>query len=264
MPLTVNPIADTPTVTLPALQTTTTEGAALLWQGITVTAAPGDGDDPLSIFMNVAQGTLTLASTAGLTITSDGSNGTVLVSGSQQDLNAALASGVTYTPNSGYTGVDTLEVVGNATETNGNAASTQQQLVGLAINPADPIVVPHGGTTDIPGPTSSTVTFAGATGTLVLDASQSFTGQISGFGGQDAIDLTDISSGASSTLGYSPNADNTGGTLTVSGGVHTANIALIGSYMAASFAAASDGHGGTLVTDPPAANQPALLTSQHS
>ena len=42
---------------------------------------------------------------------------------------------------------------------------------------------------------------------------------------------------------------NTGGTLTVSDGTHTASLALIGNYTASSFAISSDGHGGTLIAD---------------
>jgi hypothetical protein len=42
-------------------------------------------------------------------------------------------------------------------------------------------------------------------------------------------------------------------TLHVTDGTHTANIALMGNYMASTFVASSDGRGGTLVVDPPAA-----------
>ena len=56
---------------------------------------------------------------------------------------------------------------------------------------------------------------------------------------------------------------NTGGTLSVTDSTHTANIALLGNYMASSFVPSSDGHGGTLVTDPPANQQP-LLTHPHA
>jgi hypothetical protein len=38
------------------------------------------------------------------------------------------------------------------------------------------------------------------------------------------------------------------GALSVGDGAHAANVALLGSYMASSFAMASDGHGGTLIT----------------
>jgi hypothetical protein len=44
--------------------------------------------------------------------------------------------------------------------------------------------------------------------------------------------------------------DASGGTLNVSDGTHSANIALLGNYFASTFTATSDGHGGTAVTDP--------------
>ena len=72
------------------------------------------------------------------------------------------------------------------------------------------------------------------------------------------IDLPNIAFGAQTTLAYSENAAGTGGTLTVNDGRHAASIALLGNYMAASFVAAPDGHGGTLVTDPQPGQQPQL------
>jgi len=51
-------------------------------------------------------------------------------------------------------------------------------------------------------------------------------------------------------LAYSANSDNTGGTLTVSDGLHAQSLALFGQYSAASFVMAGDGHGGTVITDP--------------
>ena len=38
--------------------------------------------------------------------------------------------------------------------------------------------------------------------------------------------------------------------LSVSDSAHSANIALLGNYLASTFTTASDGHGGTAVTDP--------------
>ena len=90
------------------------------------------------------------------------------------------------------------------------------------------------------------MTFAGPTGTLRLDESWGFTGKVASFRGQDFIDLADITFGAQTTLGYSGNG--AGGTLKVGDGIHSARIALLGTYMASSFAAASDGHGGTLIS----------------
>jgi hypothetical protein len=102
-----------------------------------------------------------------------------------------------------------------------------------------------------------TDTFAGKGGTLVLDLASDFAGKISGFGGQDRIDLADIGFGAQTTLGYSANG-NGGGTLTVSDAGHIAKIALLGNYMASSFAVASDGHGGTLIEAAASTSQNAL------
>jgi hypothetical protein len=64
--------------------------------------------------------------------------------------------------------------------------------------------------------------------------------------------------------GYTPNNGNSGGVLTVSDGVHTADIALLGQYAASSFVTASDGHGGTLITDPLALAAQTQLTPPHA
>ena len=109
---------------------------------------------------------------------------------------------------------------------------------------SDPPAVAAGETITLGSAYAGKVDFLGDTGTLKLEDSSSFAGTVVGLHGQDAIDLADIGFGASSTLGYSANADNSGGTLSVGDGTHMANIALLGSYMASSFAAASDGHGG--------------------
>jgi hypothetical protein len=69
--------------------------------------------------------------------------------------------------------------------------------------------------------------------------------------------------GASTTLGYSANGAGTGGMLSINDGSNSANIALLCNYIAGSFVAANDGHGGTVITDPAtiASNQPQLTQS---
>jgi hypothetical protein len=125
-------------------------------------------------------------------------------------------------------------------------------------------VVANGATLEIKTATSAGAIFSGAQGTLQLDRSLAFTGYISAFRGQDRIDLRDVAFSAQTTLGYTTtsfNADNsdpTGGTLSVSDGTHTANLALLGNYTVSSFVLSSDGNGGTLVTDPPAIQQTTL------
>ena len=125
-----------------------------------------------------------------------------------------------------------------------------------------PVTVNNGAAVDLSAPSAAAVTFAGSSGTLQLDQSRAFSGTISGVGGQDQLDLTDIAFSANATLGYAANSGNSGGALIVSDGVHTANIALLGSYMASSFVTASDGHGGTLVSEAAQASSQMMLLAQ--
>ena len=119
-----------------------------------------------------------------------------------------------------------------------------------------------GETLEVASPFSGSVTFAGASGTLKLDNSSSFAGTVAGMTGQDTIDFADMDP----TKVQQPtfNGNSTGGTLNVTDGTHSANIALLGNYMASVFVASSDGHGGTSVIDPPALGgvQP-LVTPPH-
>ena len=109
------------------------------------------------------------------------------------------------------------------------------------------------------------MTFAASTGTLQLDSSSSFSGTVAGMSDQDILDLRDVNPAsvqAPTFLGSS-----SGGTLTVTDGTHSANIALLGNYLASSFVTSSDGHGGTNIVDPvlSSANQHLALTQpQHA
>jgi hypothetical protein len=112
------------------------------------------------------------------------------------------------------------------------------------------LVIPAGETVELDSAYSGTISFAGGTGTLKIDHSSSFSGTIAGqLAIGDVIDLADITAGANAHISYSGN--NSPGTLSVSDGTHIANIALDGIYSLANFTASSDGHGGTLVIDPP-------------
>jgi len=104
----------------------------------------------------------------------------------------------------------------------------------------------------------------GTGGTLVVDPpiSGSLTPDADR-GTASGIDLSEISFGANTTLAYAANKGNTGGTLTVSDGLHAQRLALLGQYMASGFSMASDGHGGTLITDP-ALTQQSHLTLPHT
>ncbi|MET3843466.1 VCBS repeat-containing protein [Bradyrhizobium sp. OAE829] len=93
------------------------------------------------------------------------------------------------------------------------------------------------------------VTFAAeATGTLKLGDSFDFSGMVSGFNEDDHFDLVDVTFGESTSVSYVENTEETGGTLTVTDGVHTANISLLGDYSADGFAFSADDTTGTLLS----------------
>jgi hypothetical protein len=113
--------------------------------------------------------------------------------------------------------------------------------------------------------TPGNVQFAAGTGTLQLDDAQHFAGLISGLSGQDVLDLADIGFSPNMSLGYAANTNNSGGNLTVNDGTHMASLALLGNYMASSFVASSDGHGGTFIElSQIASYQQSVLTHPHA
>jgi hypothetical protein len=116
-----------------------------------------------------------------------------------------------------------------------------------------------GASLELTGADSGSITFSGSPGTLILDHSSSFTGTILNLTGNgkastsDQIDLRDIAFGAGTTVSYVGNSS--GGILTISDAQnHTANLSLVGNYTNSTFTLSSDGHGGTLVIDPPKEN----------
>jgi hypothetical protein len=90
-------------------------------------AASGTSD---SLTVTVIHGKLNLATTSGLTFTS-GANGTssMTVKGTLANLNAAL-NGLVYTPTSGYTGNDFLNIT--VADSGDNLSGTGQVLISIA------------------------------------------------------------------------------------------------------------------------------------
>ena len=116
--------------------------------------------------------------------------------------------------------------------------------------------VPAGGTLEVSGGADfSPVEFMGPTGTLILDNSSSFGGQLQNFTGNgnlsssDHVDLKDIAFGPGTAVGYF--GTSTDGTLAVIDAQnHTAYLWLAGDYTNSTFTLSSDGSGGTTVIDP--------------
>ncbi len=94
-----------PTLTVPAQDLAVSEDNVLTITDVSV--SDNDGD-PLSVTLDVTNGTITLAQTTNLTVSGDGS-GSVTLSGDAADINDAL-SGMTYSPASDFNGADALAI----------------------------------------------------------------------------------------------------------------------------------------------------------
>ncbi|HET6185231.1 MAG TPA: hypothetical protein VFA03_16770 [Acetobacteraceae bacterium] len=116
------------------------------------------------------------------------------------------------------------------------------------------------GTLAVSGQEADPVWFIGASGELILSQPALMSGQISGFTGADLIDLTNVGT-AGLSLSYASNGNS--GVLTVrSGTVVMASLQFLGAYVTQNFTFMPDGHGGTLIEDPPA--PAALIFNGHS
>ena len=170
-----------------------------------------------------------------------------------QTLEVAVNDGTTgtWSPISFFTATTTAAHHTHAANSGG--ISSAAEAVGTATNLAMLQPILGGATLEVPSADAGSVTFAGATGTLLLDDSSSFTGTVAGMTGQDTLDFRNIHFTAFERPTYA--GISAGGTLTVSDGTHAANIALSGNYTSSTFVASSDGHGGTsVVSSPTAAN----------
>ncbi len=104
----VTPVNDAPSNTVPGAQTTTEDTNLVFSAGnsnqISIRDPDGSGST-VEITLSVTNGTLTLASTSGLTfVRGDGtSDSSMTIRGTVTNLNTAL-NGLTYTPNSQYSG----------------------------------------------------------------------------------------------------------------------------------------------------------------
>ncbi len=116
-------INDAPVNTVPGAQSTAA-AADLVLSGADGNALsiadPDAGGNDIQVTLSVANGVLTLASTAGLASATGAGTGTLILTGTLAAINAALATGVTYSPAAGFVGADTLTM---ATDDQGNTGS---------------------------------------------------------------------------------------------------------------------------------------------
>jgi fibronectin-binding autotransporter adhesin len=255
------------------LQGTATSDTVEAGGTLVVSGSGGRGSTGFATFDTVGSGGTVVITGSGGWARFDrvGSGGTEVVSGGGMSESAIISSGGELVASSGGTewgatvngGVEVVASGGSAS--NDTIDSGGHEVIQSGGAAAVGILT---GTVEVTGGGDQVgVGFmSGGTGTLLLDASTSFHGLVAGFGTGDQIDLKDVAFVAttnkgqkSHVLSYTSASGFGSGTLTVTDGVHTANIQLLGSYIASEFAAASDGHGGTLITFTP----PYLATGGH-
>jgi len=181
----------------------------------------------------------------------------VMSSGGESLATNVLAGGLQYVLSGGTASGTSVINAGNEQILSGGTA------VSTTVSGGGFLVVSAGGTINgatIAGATmeiqsggltgANPITYSGGAA-LVLDASANFNGTIANFKTGDFLDLKDIAFGSSTSMNFVEAGNNLSGTLSVTDGSHTAHITLLGSYTPSQFTSASDGHGGTVITDPP-------------
>jgi fibronectin-binding autotransporter adhesin len=127
----------------------------------------------------------------------------------------------------------TIEITGGTLKISGSVDSSVGQSGSIQID--------AGAGLDLAGSDTQNIVFSGAGGELKIET-PGFAGSISGLGATDTIDL--------STIGYGPDTTGTykGGVLTITDGVHSISMTLVGDYSNAHFAGSADANGDTLIT----------------
>ena len=194
-------------------------------------------------------------------------NGHWFVNGVAQGSNQEIVVNASQLPQVTYhagTGTDTLYVRANDGLQWGAWANVTIPFTASGGTQPGSVTVPAGGGVEIATAASSTnASFASNTGTLKLDDLQHYTGTVAGLVGQDALDLADINYATVQTPTYL-NQTSSGETVRVTDGTHTANIALLGNYMASVFTTSPDGNGGTNIVDPPILGGQPVIAPPHA
>lgn len=113
-----NDLLAAPVNTVPGAQTIAEDNTLTFGAGKIISIADDDGTVQ-SVSISVAHGTLSLTSTAGLTVSGDGTSSFSITAGTIVNINAAL-NGLIYRPTANYAGTDTLTIItsdGSTTDT---------------------------------------------------------------------------------------------------------------------------------------------------
>ncbi len=221
IPITVS--GSPPTIAAPSTANLNENGSFNFASTISVTDSTASGTSD-SLALSVNEGRLVLSSTAGLTFVS-GSNGSssMTVTGTLANLNADL-NGLSYTPNSGYSGADSLDLAldNSLNSLTGSAAVSITVNAPPAVSAQASAIVQENSAYGFPGTLSFTdpaasggsdsLTLSAANGTLTLGATGGIT-IASGSNGSSSMTITGTLANLNSSLYelvYRPNANFTG------------------------------------------------------
>ena len=185
----------------------------------------------------LGNGQLDLVNEAAGVIECTYAKGLVIDTGSNTITNAGVISAI----GAGLVTIESAIINDGHLQTHGGTLIAEGAVSGSGL------AVIHNGVLDFENAFEERAQFLGG-GTLRLAQSQAYTGAVFGFAasGKTALDLTDIGFVGAGEASYSGTAAK--GVLTVTDGTHTARIHLVGDYLNATFTAASDGQGGTVIT----------------
>lgn len=211
--ITVNSVNDAPVITFPSAPTLNEDDSVAL--GAISISDADIGGGTADVMLSVMNGTLTLATDAGLTFSGPGGNGQsqMTIRGNLGNINAALAS-VTYAPNLNFNGLDSLSVLVNDLGNTGGPAQMDSGNLSItvdAINDGPVATVPatQAATEDMPklimglsvadvdaGSNDVRATLTAGNGTITLDD-----GVVGGLGAGDITGNGQSSVVLSGTIG---------------------------------------------------------------
>jgi VCBS repeat-containing protein len=218
--ITVTPVNDPPTLTLPSSQSVN-EDNQLTFSGATrISLSDAENNNPITVALSVANGTITLSSTAG--VTGNGTN-SVTVVGTVTAVNTAL-NNLIYRPTANFSGPDAIAFTAN------DGFDTSKGTIDItvaAVNDAPTLTIPTGtqtatedaplaltiSTTDIDSNASPVRASVAATNGVLNLATTNGVSFLDGANGTSTLSLegtiADIQA-ALSTLTYQGNPDYNG------------------------------------------------------
>ncbi len=178
--ITIAAVNDPPVNTVPGAQTAFKDQDFVFStaRGNALQIADADaGNSNVQVTLSIPNGTLNLGTTAGVTVTGNGT-ASVSLTGTVASINAALAAGVTYRPTAGFTGNTTLNMVTSDLGNTGGPAQTDTDTVAIRVEEFLPSTIGGGVFVDVNGNGSRDAAELAMTGVVITLNGQDIFGQV--------------------------------------------------------------------------------------